>query len=94
MPTHARRFSFGKVRAKHLWDARPLHGIHEVSILRPPLPLAIALTPASGAGLGRPLERTWAWSHTTIEGTEFIAEFLAGESRVVLETTHPRVESR
>ena len=60
--------------------------------MRPPLTLAHLFTIASG--LGRPRERTPTSTGTTIEGEEFIAEFLAGESRVVLETTHPRVESR
>ena len=45
-------------------------------------------------GLGRPHESTKPRRVRAREGEEFIAEFLAGESRVVLETMHPRVESR
>ena len=68
------------------------HDDNTVIILRPPLTIGYALTLTDE--LDRPLERTPTSSSTTIEGEEFIAEFLAGESRVVLETTHPRVESR
>ena len=45
-------------------------------------------------GPDHPHESTEPRRTRASEGEEFIADFLAGESRVVLETTHPRVESR
>ena len=44
------------MRAKHVWKGRFAHIVNEVSILRPPLTLAYALTLAYG--LGRPREST------------------------------------
>jgi hypothetical protein len=86
------RFKHRWGAAKHVSQGHIAHTFDEVSILRPPLSLAIALTPAFG--LGRPLESTPPSLGRPRGHLNVSAEFLAGESRVVLETMHPRVESR
>ena len=84
------RFKHRWGAAKHVSQGHIAHTFDEVSILRPPLSLAIALTPAFG--LGRPRERTPPSLGRPRGHLNGSAEFLAVALRRLLETIGSRGE--